>query len=51
MSEELADPTTRTEAIHELVRKALAAGGQPANDPIDLGFMYASSFQDLDGHL
>ncbi len=57
----LCDSTTHTEAIlavsadsreqvDELVRKALAAGGQPANDPMDLGFMYGWSFQDLDGH-
>jgi predicted lactoylglutathione lyase len=31
--------------------KALAAGGQPSNDKMDLGFMYGWSFQDLDGHL
>ncbi len=59
---ELCDPATHTEAIlavsaespeqvDELVYKALAAGGQPANEPMDHGFMYGSSFQDLDGHL
>lgn len=36
--------------VDELVNKALAAGGQPAGEPQDLGFMYSSSFQDLDGH-
>lgn len=30
---------------------ALAAGGTPANDPQDHGFMYGRSFQDPDGHL
>ena len=29
---------------------ALAAGGLPAKDPIDMGFMYGRSFFDLDGH-
>jgi predicted lactoylglutathione lyase/ABC-type transporter Mla MlaB component len=59
---ELADPRTQTEAVlafsaesreqvDELAETALAAGGSPANDPIDMGFMYARSFQDLDGHV
>jgi uncharacterized protein len=59
---EICDPTTHTEAIlalsaesreqvDELVDKALAAGGSPANEPMDHGFMYGSSFQDPDGHL
>jgi predicted lactoylglutathione lyase len=59
---ELCDSTTHTEAIlavsaesraqvDELVQKALEAGGQPANEPMDHGFMYGSSFQDPDGHL
>ena len=59
---EVCDATTHTEAIlalsaesreqvDELVNKALAAGGQPANDPMDHGFMYGWSFQDPDGHL
>jgi predicted lactoylglutathione lyase len=39
------------EEVDELVGKALAAGGQPSNDKMDLGFMYGWSFQDLDGHL
>jgi predicted lactoylglutathione lyase len=39
------------EQVDELVHKALAAGGQPANEPMDHGFRYGSSFQDLDGHL
>ncbi|WP_199429485.1 VOC family protein [Qaidamihabitans albus] len=58
---EIADATKSTEAIvclsaesraavDELADKALAAGGQPANDPQDHGFMYGRSFQDLDGH-
>ncbi len=39
------------EQVDELVNKALAAGGQPANDPMDQGPMYGWSFQDLDGHV
>jgi predicted lactoylglutathione lyase len=59
---QVADATTQTEMIvgvaldsreevDELVNRALAAGGQPSNDPMDYGFMYGWSFQDLDGHL
>jgi uncharacterized protein len=59
---ELADPATHTEAIlavsaesreevDEFADKALAAGGRPANDPIDMDFMYGRSFHDPDGHL
>ena len=36
--------------VDELVKKALAAGGQHAMDPQDHGFMYGWSFYDLDGH-
>lgn len=39
------------EKVDEIVNKALAAGGKPYNDPIDHGFMYSWSFQDIDGHL
>lgn len=57
----IADATTHTEAIvalsaesredvDNLVDKALAVGGRPANEPEDQGFMYGRSFQDLDGH-
>ena len=59
---ELVDSTTHTEAIFalsaesregvdELADTALEAGGAPANDPMDYGFMYGRSFQDLDGHI
>lgn len=62
INKEICDATTHTEAIlalsaesreqvDELVNKALAGGGSPANDPIDEGFMYGRSFQDIDGHL
>jgi uncharacterized protein len=37
--------------VDEIVNKALAAGGSPANDPQDHGFMYTWSFQDPDGHI
>ncbi|MCW3008829.1 MAG: Glyoxalase/bleomycin resistance protein/dioxygenase [Solirubrobacterales bacterium] len=29
---------------------ALAAGATPAKDPLEFGFMYGRSFNDLDGH-
>jgi uncharacterized protein len=38
------------EAVDEMVRKAVAAGGSHALDPQDHGFMYGWSFYDLDGH-
>jgi predicted lactoylglutathione lyase len=58
---ELCDTTRQTEAlialscasrpeVDDTVKKAVAAGGRPAMDPQDHGFMYASSFYDLDGH-
>lgn len=61
-TKDLVDPTTHTEAIlalsaesregvDELADTALEAGGTPANDPLDYGFMYVRSFQDPDGHL
>jgi len=37
--------------VDALVDKALAAGGQPAREPNDQGFLYGRSFKDLDGHL
>ena len=59
---QLADPRTHTEAIlalsaesredvDQLVVRALSAGGSPANDPMELGFMYGRSFEDPDGHI
>ena len=59
---ELADPTRQTEAIvafsvesredvDAFADKALATGGRPANEPMELGFMYGRSFHDPDGHL
>lgn len=62
VSKELCDTSTHIEAIlalsadsrddvDNLVNTALAAGGAPANDPTDHGFMYGRSFHDPDGHL
>ena len=39
------------EQVDELADKALAAGGSPANDPMEMDFMYGRSFNDPDGHL
>ena len=36
--------------VDRLADAALAAGGAPAKEPQDLGFMYGRSFADLDGH-
>ena len=62
IKKQIVDSTAETEVIlalsaesraevDELVDKALAAGGSPANDKMDMGFMYGWSFQDPDGHL
>ena len=59
---ELADTRSSTEAIMALsaetredvdafADKALATGGSPANEPMEMDFMYGRSFQDPDGHL
>lgn len=37
--------------VDDFVRKAVAAGGAPAREPEDHGFMYAHAFEDLDGHI
>jgi predicted lactoylglutathione lyase len=58
---ELCDTTKQTEGlfalscnskaeVDEMVKKAVAAGGNHAMDPQDHGFMYGWSFYDLDGH-
>jgi predicted lactoylglutathione lyase len=36
--------------VDEIVNKAIAAGGAHAMKPQDHGFMYGSSFYDVDGH-
>jgi len=38
------------EEVDRLVRTALSAGGSPAMDPVDHGFMVGWSFRDPDGH-
>jgi hypothetical protein len=38
------------QGVDALADAALAAGGAPAKEPMDHGFMYGRSFQDLDGH-
>jgi uncharacterized protein len=38
-------------AVDDLVRKAVAAGGNTYYQPQDHGFMYGHGFQDLDGHI
>ena len=35
--------------VDEMVKKAVAAGGKHAMDPMDHGFMYGWSFYDIDG--
>ncbi|MEU3075440.1 VOC family protein [Streptomyces laurentii] len=58
---EIADATKVTETLvslsaesrekaDALAEAALAAGGSPAKEPLELGFMYGRSFADLDGH-
>jgi hypothetical protein len=37
--------------VDEVVAKAVAAGGRTFKPPMDYGFMYGQSFQDLDGHI
>lgn len=41
---------SRDEVDH-IVDTALAAGGSEARPPMDLGFMFNRSFNDLDGHI
>ena len=38
------------DAVDAMVREAIAAGGAKALEPQDHGFMYLSSFYDLDGY-
>ncbi|MBH5318283.1 glyoxalase/bleomycin resistance/extradiol dioxygenase family protein [Paenibacillus sp. GSMTC-2017] len=39
------------EEVDGIVSRALSAGGSAPKEPVDHGFMYSASFQDLDGHL
>jgi predicted lactoylglutathione lyase len=47
----LAFSATSRERVNEIVTKALEIGGKTYNPPVDQGFMYGWSFEDLDGHL
>ena len=38
------------EEVDHMLKTALANGGKPAMDSQDHGFMYSSSFYDIDGH-
>ena len=38
------------EAVDEMVKNAVAAGGTVYNEAMDHGWMYVHSFADLDGH-
>jgi uncharacterized protein len=38
-------------AVDEVIGKAIAAGGTTFSKPMEYGFMYGRSFQDLDGHI
>ncbi|OMF28080.1 extradiol dioxygenase [Paenibacillus sp. FSL H8-0548] len=62
IKKEIADATTTTEVIvalsaesreqvDEIVNKAFAAGAKHYNEPVDHGFMYSWSFQDINDHL
>src|SRR5262249_5466723 len=59
---DIADATKSTEVltclsaesranVDELADAALQAGGTKSRDPMDAGFMYGRSFNDLDGHI
>jgi predicted lactoylglutathione lyase len=37
--------------VDRIVDRALEAGGSPAREPKDHGFMYERAFEDLDGHI
>jgi predicted lactoylglutathione lyase len=39
------------EAVDEMIKKAVDAGGNTYKEPQDHGFMYGHGYQDLDGHL
>lgn len=43
--------TDSKQQVDELADKAIAAGGKKFREPEDHGFMYARSFEDLDGHV
>lgn len=61
-NKEIADATKTTEVltclsadskdkVNEMVDKALKSGGTEVNEPMDYGFMFGRTFNDLDGHI
>ena len=61
-TKEIADATKTTEVltclsfeskerVNEIVDTALQAGATETKDPMDYGFMFSRSFNDLDGHI
>lgn len=59
---EIADTSTSTEsliclsadsrqAVDEMIKKAIDAGGTTYKEPQDHGFMYGHGYRDLDGHI
>jgi predicted lactoylglutathione lyase len=47
----LALSTDSKQRVDDLTNKAIEAGGKQFRKPEDHGFMYARSFEDLDGHV
>lgn len=43
--------TDSRQQVDDMADKAIAAGGKQFREPEDHGFMYARSFEDLDGHV
>jgi len=43
--------TDTKQKVDEIVDKAMKAGATEAREPMDHGFMYGRSFDDLDGHI
>jgi predicted lactoylglutathione lyase len=39
------------EAVDDMIKKAVEAGGKTYKEPQDHGFMYGHGYQDLDGHI
>ncbi len=39
------------EAVDNMIKKAVTAGGKTWKEPDDHGFMYGHEFEDLDGHV
>lgn len=43
--------TDNREAVDELMKKSISAGGKDVSQPQQVDFMYTRSFEDPDGHL